>query len=81
MVVNRLTKDIHIKYRLQTNMQCTTQQAKMLPCFILTKQLLFNTMSAVIQLYDGEEQITFQRDDDHDDVCFVLDKHAEVRYS
>jgi hypothetical protein len=35
-------------------------QIKMLPYFIFTRQLLFSTMSAVFQLYDGKEQITFQ---------------------
>jgi hypothetical protein len=36
--------------------------------------LLCNTNSAIFQLYDGENKLIFQWDDD--EVRFVLDQHA-----
>jgi hypothetical protein len=36
---------------------------------------LFNNNSAIVQLYHGDKQVTFQWDDD-DDVRFVLEQHT-----
>ena len=40
--------------------------------------MLFNANAANFQLYHGEEQVNFQRDDD--EVHFILDQHAELDF-
>ena len=44
----------------------------------VSEWLLFNTNSAIFQLYHGEN-FNFQWDDD-DEVRFVLDQHAELDF-
>jgi hypothetical protein len=45
----------------------------------MNKWLLFNTNSAIVQLYHGENMLHFWWDDD-EDVCFVLDQNAELGF-
>jgi hypothetical protein len=40
--------------------------------------LLFNTKSAILQLYHGENKLIFNVDDD--EVRFVLDQHVELDF-
>ena len=44
----------------------------------MSEWVLFNANSANFQLYHGEEQVNFQRDDD--EVHFILDQHAELDF-
>ena len=53
-----------------TPMICQWQWQK-----LVSEWLLFNANSAIFQLYHGDEQVSFQWDDD-DEVRFVLDQHA-----
>jgi hypothetical protein len=44
----------------------------------VSEWLLFNTNSAIFQLYHGENKLILQWDDD--EIHFVLDQHAELDF-
>ena len=46
--------------------------------FWKSERVLFNTNSAIFQLYHDGNNLIFNEDDD--EVCFVLDQHAELDF-